>query len=236
MKQRIPFMLLGLLAFASPALGEQSGGLDWTAWQRMPVLQDGRIMPMDSFARTQVRQICGDVAPSLGKIGSKTVAEMRSLSAEEIHRLAVDGRPRKFLAAELIYAWTVEPENWDDVPFLLAEDAALRSEVLGVPLTGEDGSRLKYVSPRQVRLSQKFAKVLGDIEKVLDEAQQKKRKPVLSPLQDSARRLDEALELFLQLGYDPNRAGKANPWVASDFAGMQKSWVRCAQALRSTRP
>ena len=120
--------------------------------------------------------------------------------------------------------------------FCWPKTPVLRSEVLGVPLTGEDGSRLKYVSPRQVRLSQKFAKVLGDIEKVLDEAQQKKRKPVLSPLQDSARRLDEALELFLQLGYDPNRAGKANPWVASDFAGMQKSWVRCAQALSQHPP
>ncbi len=235
MKRRILVAVLGLLALSATARGEESGGLDWSAWQRMPVLQDGRIMPLDSFARAQVKKICGDVHPSLGKLGSLTTAEMSSLTPEEIKRLAVEGRPRRFLAAELLYSWTVEPEKWEDVPFLIADDETFRTDVLGVPLLGEDGSRLRHVSPRQVRLSKKFVAVLTEIEKMQEEAQQKKRKPELSAVQENARSLDEALGLFIQLSYDPGRTGKNNPWLESDFAGMQKSWERFTRAL-SQRP
>ena len=58
-------MALCILPFSSwsAVRAADSGGLDWSAWQRMPVLEDGRIMPLDTFARTQVKRICGDVAP-----------------------------------------------------------------------------------------------------------------------------------------------------------------------------
>ena len=234
--KRIFFAVFGMLVFAPTLRAEQSGGLDWSAWQRMPVLQDGRIMPLDSFARTQVTKICGDARPRLGKLGSKTNAEMRSLSADAIQRLASEGRPRQFLAAELLYAWTVEPEKWDDVPFLIADDATLRTEVLDVPLQGEDGSRLRHVSPRQVRLSKKFADVLAEIETVLKQSQQKKQRPKLSALQVKARSLDEALGLFQQLSYDPGRTDNANPWLESDLVGMLKSWEGFTQALSPRHP
>jgi len=244
--------VLSLLAFVPPLWAEQSGGLDWSAWQRMPVLQDGRIMPLDSFARVQVKKICGDAHPSLGKLGSKTNAEMAALAPEKKEHLAIEGRPRKFLAAELLYAWTVDAESWDDVPFLIADDETLRSEILDVPLRGEDGSLLRYVSPKQVRLSKKFVVIRDEIERIVDEAQQKKQKPKFSELQekvkDKVRKLDEALGVFLQLSYDPGRpdtanpwlasefiAGRVNPWLVRDFVGMQTSWGRFKQAL-SQRP
>jgi len=230
MKRQNLALFLGLLAFASTVRAEDSGGLDWSAWQRMPVLQDGRIMPLDSYARAQVKKICGDVHPRLGKLGAKTIAEMNEISQDEIKRLANEGQPRRFLAAELLYAWTVEPQAWHDVPFLYAEDATLRTEVLGVPLLGEDGSRLKHVSPNQVR-SKKFVALLAEIEKVQEEAQKKKQRAELSALQTKARDLDESLGLFIQLSYDPGRPGNANPWLESDFVGMQKSWERFTQAL-----
>jgi ABC-type transport system involved in cytochrome c biogenesis permease subunit len=228
--------LLSLLACAFPARAEHSGGLDWSAWQRMPVLQDGRIMPLDSFARAQVKKICGDVHPSLGKLGSKTNAEMKSLSPDEIQRLAIQGRPRRFLAAELLYSWTVGPEKWDDVPFLLADDETLRTNVLDVPLRGEDGSRLKFVSPAQVRRSQKFSEIMAEIEAVYKEAQHKNRRPVFSALQEKARNLEEARQLFSQLGYDPGRPGTANPWLLSDFVGMRDSWDRLVESLGQEDP
>ncbi|MEI8375705.1 MAG: cytochrome c biogenesis protein CcsA [Planctomycetota bacterium] len=229
MKRQIPALVFGLLIFASTVRAELSGGLDWSAWQRMPVLQDGRIMPLDSYARAQVKKICGDVYPRLGKLGAKTIAEMSEISEDEIKRLANEGQPRRFLAAELLYAWTIEPQKWHDVPFLYAEDATLRTEVLGVPLLGEDGSRLKHVSPNQVR-SKKFVAILAEIEKVQEEAKKKKRRPELSALQAKVRDLDEALGLFIQLSYDPGRPG-TNPWLESDFVGMQKSWERFTQFL-----
>ena len=138
---------MALFIFRRRLRAEHSGGLDWSAWQRMPVLQDGRIMPLDSFARAQVKKICGDVRPSLGKLGSKTNAEMTSLSQDEIKRLAA-GPAAAFLAAELLYAWTVEPEKWDDVPFLLADDETLRTEILDVPLRGRGWQ------PAEIRLAQ----------------------------------------------------------------------------------
>ena len=67
MKRRISIAVIALLACASPLRAEPSGGLDWSAWQRMPVLQDGRIMPLDSFARAKVKTICGDVRPEPGE-------------------------------------------------------------------------------------------------------------------------------------------------------------------------
>ena len=191
-------------------------------------------MPLDSFARAQVKTICGDVHPSLGKLGSKTNAEMSSLSADEIKRLASEGKPRRFLAAELLYSWTVEPEKWDDVPFLLADDETLRTEVLGVPLLGEDGSRLRYVSPRQVRLSKKFDEIGREIEALLVQAQKKQKRPEFTSLQEKVKSLDEALELFLQLSYDPARPGRSedeNRWLAIDFVRMRNSWDRFVEIL-----
>ena len=45
--------LPALLLAASNCQAEVSGGLDWSAWQRMPVLEEGRIMPLDTFARVR---------------------------------------------------------------------------------------------------------------------------------------------------------------------------------------
>jgi ABC-type transport system involved in cytochrome c biogenesis permease subunit len=254
MKRTILFLTLGWLGLVASLRAEQSGGLDWSAWQRMPVLQDGRIMPLDSFARVQVKKICGTVHPNLGKLGSKTNSELRSLSPEDIKLLADKGRARSFLAAELVYGWMVETKSWDDVPFLIADDETLRSDVLDVPLTAEDGSRLRYVSPRQVRLARKkFIAFLTEIERVVEDAQKKKQSPRLSPMQaklkEPLKKLDDALGLYLQLSYDPGREGKsnpwqetefplgkANPWLESDFVGMQGSWERFAQALSQHPP
>ena len=96
---------------------------------------------------------------------------------EDIKRLASEGRPRQFLAAELLYSWTVEPGKWDDVPFLIADNAKLRSDILDVPLVGEDGSRLKYVSPRQIRECEKLGPIINEIEALRDQAEKKGKKP-----------------------------------------------------------
>ena len=72
--------------------------------------------------------------------------------------MGTENQPRRFLAAELLYAWTVDPKKWADVPFLYAANAELRSDVLHVPLVGEDGSPLDHVSPRQVRASAELGK------------------------------------------------------------------------------
>jgi ABC-type transport system involved in cytochrome c biogenesis permease subunit len=221
------------LAFASPLWAATSGGIDWTPWQRMPVLHDGRIMPLDSFARAKVQNICGEVSPTLGMIGSLTNAELKSLSPDEIKRRASEGRPRRFLAAELLYSWTVEPEKWDDIPFLAAEDETLRADVLEVPILGEDNSRLKFVSPRQVRLSKKFAQIVGEVEELMRKAQRTQKKPEFSPIQEKARTVMEELSYFLMVTYDPGRADKINhgSGLLDDFERLQNSYGQFAGAL-----
>ncbi len=220
-----------LIAPSVPARGDRSGGIDWSAWQRLPVLQDGRLMPLDSFARAQVRKICGEVSPSLGKLGALTVAELNAKTADQIRQLAEAGKPRRFISAELLYGWVIEPDSWQDVPLLLAANEQLRSEVLGVPLLGEDGSKLKYASPRQVRASTKFIAKLQEMERKQTAAQKQKRKVEFSSLEDSIKDLDEALRLFEQLCYDPARRGDGHRWLMNDVAGMQESWLRLQEVL-----
>ena len=105
---------------------EDSGGLDWLAWQRMPVLQDKRIMPLDSFALIAGRQDMRHVEATRRQPRGMNKAELKAMSAEEIQQWVRANQPRRFLAAELLYSWTVEPEKWEDVPFLYAAGDKLR--------------------------------------------------------------------------------------------------------------
>jgi ABC-type transport system involved in cytochrome c biogenesis permease subunit len=109
--------------------------LDWTNWQHLPVLSEGRVAPLDTFARQAVRAICGRPNPTLN--GPDTSAH---------------GRPREYSAAELLFAWLAEPEKWEDVAFLPADDKQLRVEI-GLPLEDALGRRLRCVSPRYVKES-----------------------------------------------------------------------------------
>ena len=65
-----------------------------------------------------------------------------------------------------------------------------------MPLLGEDGSRLKYVSPRQVRLSKKFAESWPRSKGFWRRPSRRSKDRNSRPLQDKARNLDEALGLF----------------------------------------
>ncbi|MBU4398338.1 MAG: cytochrome c biogenesis protein, partial [Planctomycetes bacterium] len=119
----IPFLLVG---------GAQAGDakrLDWSAWRHLPAFGEGRVEPLDSFARKSVEAICGRTDPTL---------------------VMEDGGQRKYAAAELLFAWLAETEKWEYAPFLPAEDEWLRRDVLELPLLGGDGRRLSFVSPAQV--------------------------------------------------------------------------------------
>ena len=101
---------------------------------------------------------------------------------------------------------------------------------------GEDGSRLRHVSPSQVRHSQKFAEIITEIEAIFKEAQHKKGRPQFSALQEKAQKPRRALGLFEQLSYDPGRPGTENRWLVVDFIGMRDSWEGFTQALSPSHP
>lgn len=231
----VPLALVLLIAGGVRA--EESGGLDWSAWQRMPVLEDGRIMPLDTFARTQVKRVCGEAAPSIGRLGTLAPEKRRSFTADQLADWVRQNQPRRFLAAELLYDWTVDPQKWADVPFLYAANVELRSDVLHVPLVGEDGRPLTQVSPQQARASAALREMALDAEKRMMEADEKRQNAKLTALQKSALDLAVALGSFEKLSCDPARdrgrswlGSDSQPWLAGDVAGLMESWNQFSDA------
>ena len=121
----------------SPSLG---------AWRSIPVLEDGRIMPLDTFARRHVETICHVQEPKLA---------------------VVTGEPlTKWHADELLLDWLVRPAAWEDVPFLTAEHEELR-KLLGLELfadTPKGRVRLKYAAPSDVADSEPLRQRLIDLD------------------------------------------------------------------------
>ena len=85
---RRSLLIAVVLAAGGTARAEDAGGLDWSAWRRLPVLDGGRIMPLDSFARDrrEDRRPPGPAAVPSGQ------------------------------AAEVLLSWLAEPELWEYVP------------------------------------------------------------------------------------------------------------------------
>jgi cytochrome c-type biogenesis protein CcsB len=145
-RQIVLLSMIVLLGAAGAAAAGDAARLDWGAWQRLPVLDDGRIMPLDTFARLQVKGICGSENPrfAVRPEGSPMPAP------PDGHETASGHGTRRYGAAELLFSWLAEPEAWERVPFLQAADADVRKEILELPLTDENGRKLTQVSPRQV--------------------------------------------------------------------------------------
>jgi len=145
----VPALLIPLLT-TGPLRADDSSGLDWDAWERMPVFfaHASRVMPLDSFARRIVRQVCGKEKPTLVLVGAVPEMDVNAVELADAHTLFPGGRKRKFTSAALLFSWLVEPEKWEYVPFLHAEHEQLRM-LLGVPLRNSRGDRLKFVSPHE---------------------------------------------------------------------------------------
>jgi ABC-type transport system involved in cytochrome c biogenesis permease subunit len=141
---QLPGLLLGLAVLFSLGGGARAENeqLDWSAWRHLPTFGEGRVMPLDTFARESVEAICGRASPTLDPPD------------------AADGRPQKFNAAELLFAWLAEPEKWDHVR-LLPADEELR-EYLALPLNDAHDRPLRGISPFEIDESDVLARRLDD--------------------------------------------------------------------------
>ena len=128
-------LVAAILLFLVGNARADNAPLDWSTWQHLPAFGEGRVEPLDTFARETVEAICGRPNPTL-------------LSPDD----SPSGKLREFGAAELLFAWLAEPEKWEDVPFLPADDEQLRLDI-GLPLQDAQGRRLRYVSPRYLKQS-----------------------------------------------------------------------------------
>ena len=102
------------------------------AWREIPVLEDGRIMPLDTFARRLADTVCHAQTPKLAT--------------------GPGGAAERWQADELLLDWLARPAAWEEVPFLTAEHEEVR-KLLGLPLFADAPAgreRLKHAAPADV--------------------------------------------------------------------------------------
>lgn len=189
------FILAPCLAAALGAARADDSAIDWTAWQALPVFHDGRLMPLDTFARNAVEDICGRTRPKLAPPRESTAEPGRPGPFP-------DGMPRKFLAAELLYEWLVRPADWERIDFIRAEYEPLR-DILGVSLRGADGERLKYVSPRDVERSRKLQSLLEEMQARNRRSERDGQAFEMTLLEKRAKQLYDAYVTYRLLSFNP---------------------------------
>jgi ABC-type transport system involved in cytochrome c biogenesis permease subunit len=199
------WILALLVAGAAPAVLVRAAELDWSTWREIPVLHDGRMQPLDTFARTAVEIMTGSTNPKLGLKDVVPDDELDSADLAQARELFPDGKVRKYTAAELLFSMTTEPEKWEDVPFLYAKHELLREKYLHVPLKNAKGDALKYVSPRQVQEALDFHNRLDELNDLRRQARQKNEKFDLVGVDKKLGDLQQAYSLYRQLTFQPAR-------------------------------
>ncbi len=140
--------LFCLLSFSMGSLSAQNGNLGrWDAWATLPVFDDGRIKPMNSFAQQVVKEICGTSRPFLHVNGAVVREQIKPAGisdekTEEIYQrifLLLSEKGRRVDANELLFSWLAEPEIWDFIPlFPLSQKSAAQAAKLGVNVSMEN--------------------------------------------------------------------------------------------------
>ncbi|MGQ9762701.1 MAG: cytochrome c biogenesis protein CcsA [Thermogutta sp.] len=187
----------------TPATADDQA-IDWSRWQRLPLFEDGRIKPLDSFARRTVEKVTGRAEPLLAPPID------RQGRTHTQHPLFPDGKSRRWPAVELLFSWLTEAEKWEDVPFLQAGHEELRERLLGLPLKDAEGHRLKYVSPSDVEKSMAFDAYLRDLAQRRKDVENRGQRFRMTGLDLQAARLWDAYATFRLLTYTPRP--DAHPW------------------------
>ncbi|MBN1911257.1 MAG: cytochrome c biogenesis protein CcsA [Pirellulales bacterium] len=207
------FLATALLVVIPLAAARAVQSPDDRAWREMPVFDGGRAMPLETLARRVVHQITGSDKPRLAPP-----------SGTETDVLFPDGQPRTFTPSELLLSWLVEPERWQDVAFLKAEDPELREKLLDVPLTGPDGRPLLYVSPRQLDRATGFYKRLEELAWAQHEARQNNEKFEPNETDKAVYALDRAYTAYRVLTYDPVKPAIGRPAFDARVAEVVLTW------------
>jgi cytochrome c-type biogenesis protein CcsB len=178
--------------------------LDWTAWQALPVLSEGRVAPLDSFARETVGAICGRSSPTL---------------------LLENGEQKTFSAAELLFSWLAEPARWEKIAFLPAADRQLREEALGLPMADAQGRRLYYVSPAEVQSSAALERYMAEFGRRAEAAGRGFR---LSRLDRRVQKLLNAYDRYRKLTFDADAPTDTPRRFYERFRAVRAAYARLA--------
>ena len=194
--------LLSLAEIITTVTGAGADELDWSDWRAMPVVDGGRRMPLDTFARETVRAVCGRTDP----------------------KLDFGGKTKKFSAAELLFSWLVEAEKWNDTAFLRAGNERLREKILDVPLRGDSGKQLRYVSPLRLDESAAFDRYLSALAAEQQKAADDGLPFTLSGESEAAAELNEAYGVYRTVGFDPRRPAITRTRFFSCLGNVLRTW------------
>jgi ABC-type transport system involved in cytochrome c biogenesis permease subunit len=195
-------------------------GVDYSAWESLPVFADGRVMPLDSLARRTVKKIVGRESVELSP--PESIAVKPSL-------LFPDGKPRKFSAAELTFSWLIAPELWREVPFLVGSNERLRTDVLRLPLINEEGGRLSRVSPTQFELCEPAGRRLEELARSQRLSRAEGRAFTISLEDEALAGLNESYSLFRDFTYNPQSDLSMNRSFLQQLMAVLSVWRRQMQ-------
>ena len=211
--------------FAAGAMGSEEP-LDWDRWERLPVLEAGRRMPLDTFARSLVTTVCGRPNPKLWLPEGLRGAD--AAQVEAARALFPEGKPRRFRASELVFSWLVEPQRWQAVPFLVAEHKQLREQIFSLP-THDSFGRLRYVSPIEAQSSREFHRRL---QALAMERRQREKNWEPTGVDRSIERLDEAYGYFTEFTTDPRDATATGRRLRRHLESIVRQAEQAAQFLQ----
>ena len=108
---------------------------------------------------------------------------------------------RYFEAHEILLSWLVEPEVWEYLPFLPANDLTFRQE-LGVLQRNQAGYRLRYVAISQVAGSMRYQQHRARIQESLENP---RHGQTLSETERQILALEQATSAYQALTFRPTR-------------------------------
>jgi ABC-type transport system involved in cytochrome c biogenesis permease subunit len=149
-----------VLSFASDAAAVAA--VDLAPIRSLPVLDRGRVKPLDTLARETVRLITGK--ESFGVVKADDDGQHVS---ERLDPLV------------LLLAWQREPELWDDRPLLYVPNIELRKRV-GLPESSQ------WISPAALRKQKIFASSVMGLMQKQQQAEQSRELSRLTPADDAA--------------------------------------------------
>ena len=180
--------------------------LDWSVWRQFPVLDGGRIMPLDTFARSTVKRICGSERPDFLPPGG---------------------------AAELLFSWVFEPQRWETIAFLPAAEPGLRTDLLEAPLRDERGRPLRYISPRDAAAAVKLRQRLEEIGNRQQQKETAGGRAELSATDVAAKELYEAYSAYRQLTFQPAAPVSGRDRFNEKLEGVVRDWSELESGLMS---
>ena len=201
-----PILALMLaLVFASSGFA----AVDLAPIRGIPVLDRGRVKPLDTLARETVRSITGKE-----KFGIVKTDEEGQHVGQRLDPLI------------LLLAWQREPELWDDRPLLYVPNIEVRKRV-GLPESSQ------WISPAALRKQKMFASTVMGLMQKKQQAEQSRELSRLTPADDAAILLWHRLATYEAatsgrlIGVLPHKEDAQAAWdnleaIASDPASYEQ--------------